>query len=280
MTVVIGEAAAGIALSEPVLVVGCLLTAAFGLVLFVVARLAARGDHRADAVFGVGVASLAVASSTLLPRAASAAALLPVLGIVPLLPGGSRRRDLLVLVAAFGLAVGTLLLGQLPQPIPPLRPPLDDIFASAPLLGVAFLIVFALHDLSRSMRESLATTAVALRRQQAIFDGALEPMLLVHDERTFIDANRAAAELLGVPRHEIVGRKVADFYRARGTEPGGGAASSSGARGGSAWSFDAPTARSGSSTRPRVPTSFPVSTSPSGMTSRARCATSKSDEPC
>jgi PAS domain S-box-containing protein len=210
------EVVAGIVLAEPLLIVGGLLSAAFGLLMVVVASLAHRGDRRADAVFAVGAGVLAALSALMLPGVAPAAALLPLLAIVPLLPGRTRRRDVLLVVTALVTAAGILLLGYLPDPVPSLAQPFDTIFSSATLLGVAFLIALALGDLSRAVRESLRTTAIALQRQQAIFDGALEPMLLVDDARTFIDANQAASDLLGIPRQEILGRNVGDFYRTRG----------------------------------------------------------------
>lgn len=210
------ETVAGIVLAEPLLLAGGLLSAAFGLLMVVVAGLARRGDHRADDVFAVGAGILAVLSALILPGAAPAAAFLPLLAVVPLLPGPSRRRDLSLVVMALATAAGTAVLGYMPHPVPSLAPPLDTIFSSGTLLGVAFLIALALSDLSRAVRESLRTTSMALQRQQAIFDGALEPMLLVDDTRTFIDANEAATDLLGIPRHEILGRNVGDFYRAAG----------------------------------------------------------------
>jgi PAS domain S-box-containing protein len=49
------------------------------------------------------------------------------------------------------------------------------------------------------------------RKFRAIFEGALDALLLADDDRVYLDANPAACELLGVPRDQIVGRRVDDF---------------------------------------------------------------------
>ncbi|MEP6767358.1 MAG: PAS domain S-box protein [Acidobacteriota bacterium] len=46
---------------------------------------------------------------------------------------------------------------------------------------------------------------------RAIFAGALDAILVTDDDGRYIDANPAAAELLGIPREAILGRKIADF---------------------------------------------------------------------
>jgi diguanylate cyclase (GGDEF)-like protein/PAS domain S-box-containing protein len=46
---------------------------------------------------------------------------------------------------------------------------------------------------------------------RAIFEGALDPMLLADDDGRYIDANPAACALFGLSRDELCGRRVADF---------------------------------------------------------------------
>lgn len=52
---------------------------------------------------------------------------------------------------------------------------------------------------------------------RAIFDNALDAMLIADDEAHYVDANPAACALFGVSKDEIVGRKIAEFG-----EPGRG----------------------------------------------------------
>jgi two-component system cell cycle sensor histidine kinase/response regulator CckA len=49
------------------------------------------------------------------------------------------------------------------------------------------------------------------RKFHAVFEGALDALLLANTDRVYVDANPAACELLGVSREEIVGRRVEDF---------------------------------------------------------------------
>jgi PAS domain-containing protein len=41
---------------------------------------------------------------------------------------------------------------------------------------------------------------------------ALDIILIVDDDRRFVDMNEAAADILGLPRNELVGRRVDDFF--------------------------------------------------------------------
>ena len=50
---------------------------------------------------------------------------------------------------------------------------------------------------------------------QAVFDGALDAMLLLDDDRRFIDGNQAACELHGCSRQELIGRRGDEFGVAR-----------------------------------------------------------------
>src|SRR5581483_7912203 len=49
---------------------------------------------------------------------------------------------------------------------------------------------------------------------RAIFNGALDAMLLADDEGRYVDANPAACELFGLPRERLLGRAIADFAAA------------------------------------------------------------------
>jgi PAS domain S-box-containing protein len=46
---------------------------------------------------------------------------------------------------------------------------------------------------------------------RAVFDGALDAMLLTDDENRYVDANPAACELIGLPREQLLGRSITDF---------------------------------------------------------------------
>jgi two-component system, cell cycle sensor histidine kinase and response regulator CckA len=64
-----------------------------------------------------------------------------------------------------------------------------------------------------------AHTREALRESEAqfraVFDGALDAMIVTNDEGRFLEANASACELWGLPREELLKRKVSDF-----AEPG------------------------------------------------------------
>lgn len=49
---------------------------------------------------------------------------------------------------------------------------------------------------------------------RAVFDGALEALLIADDEGRYVDANPAACALFGLPKNELIGRRVEEF-----TEP-------------------------------------------------------------
>jgi PAS domain S-box-containing protein len=71
------------------------------------------------------------------------------------------------------------------------------------------------------------------RLLRAVFDGALEPMVLTDDRGRYVDANRAACELYQLPLDQLLGRTFAEFtggpvlddaalraYREKGTTRG------------------------------------------------------------
>src|SRR5439155_21926703 len=49
------------------------------------------------------------------------------------------------------------------------------------------------------------------RQFKALFDSALEAVVVVDDERRYVDANEAAATLLGVRREALIGLRIDDF---------------------------------------------------------------------
>jgi PAS domain S-box-containing protein len=50
------------------------------------------------------------------------------------------------------------------------------------------------------------------RLLEAAADAALDIVLIADDQRRFVDLNRAAAEVLGLPREKIIGRRIEDFF--------------------------------------------------------------------
>jgi PAS domain S-box-containing protein len=62
--------------------------------------------------------------------------------------------------------------------------------------------------LLRAAQEELHRSEQLLR---AIFDGALDAMLLADDAGKYVDANPAACELFGLPREQLIGRSIAEF---------------------------------------------------------------------
>jgi PAS domain S-box-containing protein len=62
--------------------------------------------------------------------------------------------------------------------------------------------------LLRAAQESQRASQQLLR---AIFDGAMEPMVLTNADRKYVDANSAACELYGFPLDQLIGRSVAEF---------------------------------------------------------------------
>jgi len=62
--------------------------------------------------------------------------------------------------------------------------------------------------LLRAAQDELRERQQVLR---AIFDGALDAMLLADDVGRYVDANPAAWELFGLPKEQLVGRSILDF---------------------------------------------------------------------
>jgi PAS domain S-box-containing protein len=47
---------------------------------------------------------------------------------------------------------------------------------------------------------------------EAAADAAMDVILIVDDKRCFVDLNHAAADVLGLPREELIGRRIEDFF--------------------------------------------------------------------
>lgn len=56
-------------------------------------------------------------------------------------------------------------------------------------------------------------TDIRIREQQlrAIFEGALDAIMITDDQGRYIEANPAACQLLGLPLNELIGKRIADF---------------------------------------------------------------------
>ena len=62
--------------------------------------------------------------------------------------------------------------------------------------------------LLQEAQEALLNNELLLR---AIFDGALDAMLLADDQGNYVDANPAACELFGLPLADLIGRGIAEL---------------------------------------------------------------------
>jgi PAS domain S-box-containing protein len=72
----------------------------------------------------------------------------------------------------------------------------------------------ALEAIVRDVTERVERAAALARRErqlQAVFDGALDAMLIVDDERRYVAANPAAAELFGLTVEQILGRRIEEL---------------------------------------------------------------------
>ncbi len=168
MLVAMVEIVAGTVLNEPTLLGSAVLTACFG-ILFIAARGLQRlgRDRWAGPMLAISVYVLGIVSAMLLPGAATAAAMLPILSVVMVLPGRSRRGVAGILTVALVGSAVALLMGHAPHPFPPLDEPLGSLFASASLLGVAVLILGALTDSMVQARASLDAMRRILQAREA-----------------------------------------------------------------------------------------------------------------
>jgi PAS domain S-box-containing protein len=85
-----------------------------------------------------------------------------------------------------------------------------DISSVKDKFGSPTHYVGSFHDISET--ESLrALNAASRARMAALFDGALNSILLADDEGHYVDANPAACSLLGYSHAELMQKKVADI---------------------------------------------------------------------
>lgn len=168
VSVAAAEVLAGIAVGETVLLGSASLTAAFGILVLLAGRLLRIGMGRWVApLLATGVFLIGFLSAILLPGAATAAAMLPILSVVLLLPGRGRSAVAAILGLALAGSGLILLMAGVPHVFPPMREPLGSIFASATLLVVAVLILGALTDFAIQAEESLDGMHAAMRSNEA-----------------------------------------------------------------------------------------------------------------
>ncbi len=164
------EAVAGIALGEPALVGSAGMILGFGLAMVGVGRLRGAGRQRwespllAASVFGLGVAG-----AILIPGISFSAAMLPILATVVLLPGRGRAGIAGVLLLAIVGSGLTLLMADIPHPLPAMREPLGSIFIAATFLGTAALLLGAVTIFALQAQASLQSLREALRSHEAAF---------------------------------------------------------------------------------------------------------------
>lgn len=159
-----GEGAAGAVLAEPVLVGSAILSIGFGIGILPAYVMLRLGHPRWVApILVANIYVLSLLGAFLIPGIGPAAAMLPILSVVMLLPGGGRHgitvgRGVAVIVS--GLA---LVLASVPDLLPPLREPLGSVFASAALLSVIVLLTGVMTDFATQAQESLDAMRRALK---------------------------------------------------------------------------------------------------------------------
>ncbi len=87
--------------------------------------------------------------------------------------------------------------------------------------GRAVKMVGVCRDITRRKRAE-AALATSEQRFRSVFDRALDAMVLVDDERRFVDVNSAACSLLGRTKDELVGRSSSDVIASEPRDPGAG----------------------------------------------------------
>ena len=124
----------------------------------------------------------------------------------------SRRRGVYSGAILISLAVVTLVVTAfLPRFY---NRPLSSVLLT--LVLIALTTAIALHArflvlARREHRETANALSTTEREFQAIFDSALDALLILDDRGTCLEANPAALALLGAPRDELVGHPIPHF---------------------------------------------------------------------
>lgn len=210
LLVAAAEVVAGLALAEPALLGSALLTAGFGVLLLVAGSMI--GTVREGSIglmLAISVFVLGLGGSILIPGAAIASAMLPILAFVLVLPGRGRRRIGVVLGIALLGSVASLLAADFPHPFPPMREPLGSVFSSATLLGVAMLILGALTDFAMEAKASFDGMHAAMRSQDDSFAErtAIVASIARLERQDTIEATAAVIvdELMKLPGIDVAG---------------------------------------------------------------------------
>jgi EAL domain-containing protein (putative c-di-GMP-specific phosphodiesterase class I) len=170
MVVASAEIVSGLVFAESALIGSSLLTAGFAVMLIAGGGLVdTRYERHLGTFLAAGVYLLGLLGAVLIPGAAMTSALLPILSVVLILPGRSRRAVGAILATAMVGSMMALLAGDLPHPFPSLREPLGSAFTSATLFGIAMLILGALNDFASQSRDSLDRMRAAMRAQDVAF---------------------------------------------------------------------------------------------------------------
>lgn len=80
------------------------------------------------------------------------------------------------------------------------------------LTRAALMIQTEVQERRRADRARASSDVV----RQAVFDGALDAMLVADDNGQWVEANAAAGQLFGLEPRELVGRSMADFFNVSG----------------------------------------------------------------
>ena len=135
---------------------------------------------------------------------------------------GSRRRGVYSGSILISLAIVTLVVTVF---VPRFYDrPLSSVLLMLVLITLAAAIALHVRFLvlaRREHRETAKALTTAEREFQAIFDSALDSLLILDDHGMCLEASPAALALLGVPRDQLVGHPVS-YFQAIPTEFGSG----------------------------------------------------------
>jgi len=130
---------------------------------------------------------------------------------------GARRRGFWAGSILIALAVATLFASWL---LPRLyNRPFSSVLLTLVLIALAGAIALHARFLILARREHRETTKALTTTEhefQAIFDSALDSLLILDDRGTCLEANPAALVLLGVGRKELVGNPIQAFEQTKG----------------------------------------------------------------